>query len=309
LAPDSGKQIILQIIFTMKQTCFLIAIACFFLISCKRDNEREDGFSVTEDKLFYKLCKIGDGQTHPEKGDVLLLSVNYRTQKDSVFFDSKHNAWMGYFVAVNPAADRRCFKSYLTDMNEGDSMVFLMQPDAFFKELFDSETPYFSKKDSIVKAEVKLVAIMDSSDMDLYKQGRMVELKENTINEAAQILNYAKSQWKDFDSIPEAILFRKNRTTNDSAITEGKQVSLRYTGYFLDGRMFDNARSVKTFDFTYGSQQQLLPGLQMALGVMRKGEIAKIILPSQLAYGELGSGNIVPPYSPLLYEIEIVDVK
>jgi FKBP-type peptidyl-prolyl cis-trans isomerase len=294
----------------MKRTCLLFSLLCLlFLFSCTRDTERPDGFSTTEDQLYYKLCGIGDGQAHPEKGDMLLLSVCYRTQKDSVFFDSRHNAWMGYFLAVSPNADKHCFNSYFGKMNEGDSLVFLMKPAAFFKELFDTEAPWFSAKDSIVKAEVKLIAIMDSVEMDLYKQSRLVEIRENMALETAQILNYAKTNWKEFDSIPGSIVFKKMRVTGDSAITEGKQVSLRYTGYFLDGRVFDNAQSSKTFDFTYGSQQQLLPGLQVALGIMRRGEIAKIILPSQLAYGELGSGNIVPPYSPLLYEVEIVDVK
>jgi FKBP-type peptidyl-prolyl cis-trans isomerase len=294
----------------MKQTGLLFTLLCFlFLLSCTHDMKRADGFSVTEDQLYYKLCKIGDGQAHPSKGDVLLLSVCYKTQKDSVFFDSRHNAWMGYFITVGSGADKQCFKSYFGNMNEGDSLVFLVKPRAFYKELFDAETPWFSAKDTVVKAEVKLIAIMDSSEMDLYKQGRFVELRENMAMEAAHILNYAKNNWKEFDSIPESILFKKTRITSDSTVAEGKQVSLRYTGYFLDGRIFDNAQSVKTFDFTYGSQQQLLPGLQTALGVMRRGEIAKIILPSQLAYGELGSGTIVPPYSPLLYEVEIVDVK
>jgi FKBP-type peptidyl-prolyl cis-trans isomerase len=50
--------------------------------------------------------------------------------------------------------------------------------------------------------------------------------------------------------------------------------------------------------------------MQMAIRVMRKGEIAKFILPSRLAFGEQGSSDgTIPPFCPLVYEVEIIDVK
>ncbi|HEY1040561.1 MAG TPA: FKBP-type peptidyl-prolyl cis-trans isomerase [Bacteroidia bacterium] len=284
---------------------FLVFI--FLFASCGNKEELTNGYSRAESGFYYKLCSIGDGQKNPEQGDLLLLNVNYKTQKDSVFFDSKHNSWMGYFLVVDKS--KKGFQSYMDGMLEGDSLIFLVDRNIFFKEIFNTEVPYFSQKDSVVKAELKLVAIMDSTEMELYKHSRAIEVRENSANESEQILKFAKTNWKQYDSIPQHLLFKMIRTTSDSAVVEGKSVSMKYTGYFLDGRVFDNAQSFKTFDFTYGSQQQLLPGLQIALGVMHKGEIAKFILPSHLAFGELGSSGIVPPYSPLLYEVEIVDVK
>lgn len=290
-------------------SCIYFVLLALIIASCSNESVRPDGYSVTAEGLPYKLCKIGDGQKKPEIKDVLLLSVVYKTQKDSIFFDSDHNAWMGYFrnVPAKPAA--KSFSSYFTKMVEGDSLNFTMPVADFFKEFFDSETPSFVLKDSIIKAEVKLIAIMDSADADLYKQSKVIALKEESALEPEKILNYAKTNWKEFDSIPGSIFFKKTRQTQDSSIIIGKWVSMKYIGYFMDGTVFDNASSRKTFDFTYGAQQQLLPGMQTALHILRKGEIAKIILPSHLAFGEMGSGSSVPPYTPLVYEIEIVDVK
>ncbi|MDP2388113.1 MAG: FKBP-type peptidyl-prolyl cis-trans isomerase [Bacteroidota bacterium] len=285
--------------------CGIFALIGFY--SCTKKELREDGFSVADNGLYYKLCEIGEGQKNPEEGDLVLLNVNFRTQKDSLFFDSRHNAWMGYFLKVDNS--KRGFQSYLDAMLEGDSLVFMVNSKVFFREVFDSELPFFSKNDTIVKAEIRLMAIMDSSEMNAYNYSKLLELKENSVNEGEQILNFAKANWKEFDSIPEQLLFKKLISTKDSSVIEGKTVSIKYTGFFLDGRIFDNAQSSKPFDFTYGSQQQLLPGLQIALGVMHKGEIAKFILPSHLAFGEQGSSGIVPPYAPLVYEVEVVDVK
>ncbi len=286
--------------------CGIFALYGFY--SCTNNKEvREDGFSVADNGLYYKLCQIGEGQKNPEEGDLVLLNVNYRTQKDSLFFNSRHNAWMGYFLKVDKT--KKGFQNYLDAMLEGDSLVFMIDSKVFFREVFNSELPFFSKNDTIVKAEMKLMAIMDSSEMNAYNYSKLLELKENSAKEGEQILNFAKSNWKEFDSIPNKLLFKMTRSTKDSAVIAGKTVSIKYTGSFLDGRVFDNAQSSKPFDFTYGSQQQLLPGLQIALGVMHKGEIAKFILPSHLAFGEQGSSGIVPPYAPLVYEVEVVDVK
>jgi FKBP-type peptidyl-prolyl cis-trans isomerase len=50
-----------------------------------------------------------------------------------------------------------------------------------------------------------------------------------------------------------------------------------------------------------------IPGFDEALLMFPKGTKATIILPSKLAYGEQGN-QMFPPYTPLVFEIEIVDI-
>jgi len=83
-----------------------------------------------------------------------------------------------------------------------------------------------------------------------------------------------------------------------------------YKGYFLDGTLIDYTPNNWAFEFVLGQEGQLIDGLQLALYKLKKGEKAKIILPSPLAFGEKGSSNgAVPPYTPLVYQIEIVDIN
>jgi FKBP-type peptidyl-prolyl cis-trans isomerase len=42
---------------------------------------------------------------------------------------------------------------------------------------------------------------------------------------------------------------------------------------------------------------------------MKKGSKSKVIVPSKMAFGEMGRGNIVPPYATIVYDVEIVDVQ
>jgi len=54
----------------------------------------------------------------------------------------------------------------------------------------------------------------------------------------------------------------------------------------------------------------LIDGLDEALGRMYEGEKALVILPSELAFGSFGSaGGIIPPYTTLIYELEVLKVE
>nr|MBA3902022.1 FKBP-type peptidyl-prolyl cis-trans isomerase [Bacteroidota bacterium] len=83
---------------------------------------------------------------------------------------------------------------------------------------------------------------------------------------------------------------------------------VKYTGYLLDGTMFDQEDI--PFTFNLDAEGQVIPGLEIAIKRMKKGGKAKIIIPSHLAFGELGSSNgLIPPKAPLIYEIELIAVN
>jgi FKBP-type peptidyl-prolyl cis-trans isomerase len=92
------------------------------------------------------------------------------------------------------------------------------------------------------------------------------------------------------------------------SVKAGKNVTIAYKGYFLDGHQFDFTKD--PLEFIYGSEMQVLEGLHKALGSMKAGDKSKIIIPSHLAYGEKGSSTgIVPPFTTLIYEVEVINVK
>jgi FKBP-type peptidyl-prolyl cis-trans isomerase len=65
-------------------------------------------------------------------------------------------------------------------------------------------------------------------------------------------------------------------------------------------------KSPANFEFTYGSPEQVLKGLNYVIGKLKFSQSVKIILPSRLAFGENGSSNgVVPPYTPLIYEVKV----
>jgi FKBP-type peptidyl-prolyl cis-trans isomerase len=89
---------------------------------------------------------------------------------------------------------------------------------------------------------------------------------------------------------------------------------VQYIGRFTDGEAFDACVPNHPYEFVLGSGKAM-PGFEEAFTMIREGEKATVIIPSELGYGEKGKRNpasgiyIVPPYTPLIYEVELVSIS
>ena len=89
----------------------------------------------------------------------------------------------------------------------------------------------------------------------------------------------------------------------------GDKVTVHYVATFLSGQPFDNSyERGEPFTFTFGVGE-VIPGWDIAIKKMQKGTKATIIVPSRLAYGSEGYGNIIPPYTPLIFDIEVINIE
>lgn len=96
------------------------------------------------------------------------------------------------------------------------------------------------------------------------------------------------------------------------AIANGNEVEVRYKGMFLNGMVFDqsaNHGGKGTFSFVYSPNVPLIQGWVKVIGNMCEGEKISVLIPSWLAYGSRGAGGLIPPNTPLLFDIEVVKVS
>ena len=90
---------------------------------------------------------------------------------------------------------------------------------------------------------------------------------------------------------------------------DGKIVSVHYTGTLTDGTVFDSSVSRKVpFEFTLGAGE-VIKGWDQGIKGMKVGGKRKLTIPADLAYGDRGAGNLIPPKSTLVFEVELLGIE
>lgn len=84
------------------------------------------------------------------------------------------------------------------------------------------------------------------------------------------------------------------------------RVKCHYEGTLIDGTLFDS--SVKRGEPAVFGVNQVIPGWVEALQLMPEGSKWKLYIPSELAYGAQGAGEMIPPHSALVFEVELIEV-
>jgi FKBP-type peptidyl-prolyl cis-trans isomerase len=98
------------------------------------------------------------------------------------------------------------------------------------------------------------------------------------------------------------------KSSQDAKIVNGDTVAFHYTGTFLNGKKFDSSRDRNEPLTTVMGQGGLIPGFIKTLEGMRLNEIRRVVIPYDQAYGERGAGETIPPFSTLVFEIEVVKI-
>jgi len=90
---------------------------------------------------------------------------------------------------------------------------------------------------------------------------------------------------------------------------DGDIVEVHYIGKLPDGTEFDNSWSKnKPFSFTVG-KNQVIKGWDVIIKKMHLGDKIRVKIPSGLAYGKKGIGNIIPPNSDLIFVIKLLKIN
>ena len=90
---------------------------------------------------------------------------------------------------------------------------------------------------------------------------------------------------------------------------KGDTIAVHYVGTLEDGTKFDSSLDrEETFSFTIGAGQ-VIKGWDEGTVGMKIGEKRKLIVPSELGYGNRGAGNIIPPNATLIFEVELISIN
>lgn len=97
--------------------------------------------------------------------------------------------------------------------------------------------------------------------------------------------------------------------TGSAEVKSGDTVVVNYKGTLLDGTQFDSSYDRKQLFETKIGVGAVIKGWDTGLLGMKVGGKRILTIPSDLAYGAQGAGGVIPPNSPLIFELELLAIK
>ena len=108
-------------------------------------------------------------------------------------------------------------------------------------------------------------------------------------------------------TLPSGLQYEVLREGNGRKPTATDQVECHYEGTLINGQVFDSSyRRGETATF---GLNQVIKGWTEGLQLMQEGAKYRFFIPYNLAYGEQGAGQAIPPYAALIFDVELIKVK
>lgn len=152
---------------------------------------------------------------------------------------------------------------------------------------------------------------------------RINEIKYKTVRD--QKVTYFKDIITKATKTSSGLMYKITSKANGKKPAHGSAIYINYSGFLENGNLFDtsNAKDALTFGkfdqqradanqylpipFQAGRKDGMIPGFIEGIEKMAIGDKAILFIPANLAYGAQGAGNVIPPNSNIIFEVELLD--
>jgi FKBP-type peptidyl-prolyl cis-trans isomerase FkpA len=248
--------------------------------------------------------------------DVVTFHVTQRTDKDSVLFSS-YKMGQPVKVQAQPARNPGDLMDILPLLALGDSAFVKVPVDTIFKGN-DAQRPAFLAKGGSILCTIKIVQIQTLAEAIAERNAGIAKLKTA---EAAQGDTYIKKHGLVTTATPSGLRYVITKPGVGPRAQKGDSLAVHYAGRLTNENVFDTSieavakaagkyqqgNPYKPLTFVLGVQP-LIAGWVEGLQLLNKGAKATFIIPSAIGYGEQGMGGDIPPYSTLVFDVEMVNL-
>lgn len=275
----------------------------FILLAC---NNPFPGYTKTDSGLWYKILYMGEGEKNVTNGDFVNARLIYKTMGDTIIFDTKWTSIDGFKI-FEAGEKKSTTDEAICLLREGDSATFILEQSFIQLDTFRIE---LDNKVKQIKLDIKVDRIFNPKEFKAAKQ-KLEWMHDFEMIEQSALLKYLSANSIARKNYRQGIYFIEEKKGKGNRPKTGDAVTVNYKGYFTDGTMFDNTYEMEAlFTFNLGDPGQVIPGFDTGLRLMREKGKAKFIIPSQLGFGDKGSATgIVPPFTSLIYEVELVKIN
>jgi peptidylprolyl isomerase len=264
-------------------------------------SSKDHDFKKHSSGLFYRFIDMHPEGATPKAGDILVIALKILNGDNKVVDESSF-----YRMQLGKPMYQGDFYTALSLLQVGDSVCFKLDAAGFFEKTRKRDLPVEFRQGDPVYVYVRLKNILSSEDLE--------NERENTYHtdfeqEKNLLKNYIELTNTTVKPTSSGLYYIEKKKGSGKKAAVGKTLVVHYTGTTIDGKIFDSSLQRGTpFTFVLG-QGQVIKGWDEGFQLMQEGGEARFIIPSDLAYGKIGYSNLILPYSTLVFEIELIEVK
>ena len=284
----------------MQMKCFKAMVIAFMtVVALPLFSQNFPGFSKTKTGLFYRLYRNSTDTVKANFGNYIEFDMLYHGKshgKDSVFFDSRKSDQGTVKFFLPPPVFSGDLNEGIRMMSVGDSGVFIVNADSlFFKTFKLKKRPDGIDSNEYFYFHIHLVSFRTTESL--------------IFREEQDIKKYVADNKVTAKPTSMGLYIIEEQQGSGPKIDSGAHLTLNYRVMLLDGKiLFNSYERKEPIKFEFGKHLDVA-GFEYVLSTLHKGTKVKAIIPSLLAFGRKGMGTVVAPYTPLIYEIEVMDVQ
>lgn len=267
----------------------------------------KDRVQTTENGLKYQMHEQDKDARKSKVGDILTLHLTLKNAKDSVIRDThKEGTPLKLMLQVPPF--KGSFEEGLAMLGKGDSATFFVKADSLFTRAGQPFPPGITKGSDIV-FNVKL---LNAQNEEEFKKSQLEESTKQKAIDDKILTDYLKKNNISAQKTANGVYYVVTQPGTGAKPNKGDNVMVQYTGKLMNGKVFDssltNQQSAgKPVQFQVGVGM-IIPGWEEGIMQFTKGTKGTLFIPSGMAYGQQGAPPTIPANSPLIFDIELVDV-
>ncbi|MFI5160563.1 MAG: FKBP-type peptidyl-prolyl cis-trans isomerase [Sphingobacteriales bacterium] len=275
----------------------------------------QDGFTRTPKGDLCKKITNAPGDKI-KVNDVVTFDIIQKTEKDSLL-GSTYMMGHPVKIQIQPSQNASDMMDVFPLLAAQDSAYVKVPTDSLFNGHEDQRPPFLPKGSYLIYL-VKIHRIQSLNDAIAEKNKGMDSMRTvETVTEGKYIADHKLIA----KTTPSGLKYFITKPSIKRKPLIGDTVYVNYTGHTLDGKVFDSSieadatkaglnqpgRKYEPYKFALGVDP-VIKGWVEGLLLLNEGSKAEFIIPSNLAYGSEGSGDI-GPFATLVFDVELVKVK
>lgn len=289
------------------------------LDSIKKESEKEErailqeyliknniNIEPTASGLYFMPIKKGRG-VQPDTGNMCQVYMSVKQLDGTKLFDNFEARAVDVEFGKN--FDTKGFMEALSMLRVGGSAEIIVPSWIGVGDMGRESVPPFTT----LIYEIKLEAIRSfeevQADYQRYKKEKELELIFLEKEEPHTIKNYLEKNDITIQPLESGLYFKELVIGEGDNPVKGDMVTVHYLHYDLDGNLLQDSRAdEKPFSYIVGTGA-VIKGWEEAMKRMKKGGKCWVLIPSKLGWGNNQRTNNIKPFSPLVFELELVDIQ